>query len=82
MCPALPPWEEPVQQSPDIAVVQPSVKPRQPGRLKFKYCGVLTNREFFIHPAFQSKYADGILRKESLMEGTTISVPNPQRGIF
>ena len=66
-CPALPPWEEPVQQSPDIAVVQLSVKPRQPGHLKFKDCGVLINREFFINPAFQSKYEDNIQGKEMLI---------------
>ena len=83
VCPDLPPWEGTEQyQSPDTAVHLTSVKPRQPGRFRFKDWGVLANRNFFIDPVFQSKYPDDILGSKIQLEGTIVTVPKPQLGIF
>ena len=83
VCPNLPPLEGTEQyHSHGTAVHLPSAKPRRPGRFRFKDCGVLANGDFFVDLAFQSKYPDDFLGSEIQLEGTILTVPNPQLGIF
>jgi hypothetical protein len=49
--------------------------------MKFKDCGIITNRDFFINPIAQSKYSD-LISTETLIEGTITAIPNGPSGEY